>query len=608
MLEPEARHLLTDALRPPDGFVVERAVATTYTLDLNSVLLAPLAMAAYDQRETAEVDGATPLALLESIRRHAEHTTVLCQAAGIHVPPAYPKLAAFAEGCVAEIAPPPGRTFHPKLWLLRFVDGEGRRRHRFACLSRNLTGDRSWDTVLICDEDPAAAHTLDPEPISTFVEELLPRAVRPLAAARLEQVLDLCQSLRGARLTLPEPFTEGRVVPLGTPSGTRWPLPEVADGWAVISPFLDVSTVGRLPRAGGPRILVSRPDTLERLGSQALAKLDTRVLQPVADAAQPEEVSEPTVAGSDLTRGLHAKVFVWESEGRGHLLTGSANCTAAGFGGNIERSVLLSGPPSACGVRAAVGDDNSGFLRITQGYTPAETEPRPDPVYEAERSIEAWHAALSAGEPRLYVAEAEGGFELRLTIKVPDDPEGLVATTTVRPVGVRSTPFRPLLGEPVWRGLNLAGLTPYLAVSTKLALGGATVVRDCVLVCEVVDAPQDRLTRLLRELLARQEDILRYLALLLGDPSVDDLLDRLLQDAADAEEDDEKASHTAGPGLSFDDLVLVEPLVRAAARGDESLVRAHRLLEDLRDPHGDLPQLSAEFLELWRVVWEARES
>lgn len=606
MLEPETRHLLTDALRPPDGFAVERALATTYTLDLNSVLLAPLAMA-YDQREAAEADGTTPLALLESIRRHAEHTTVLCQAAGIHVPPAYPKLAAFAEGCVAEIAPPPGRTFHPKIWLLRFVDAAGQRRHRFACLSRNLTGDRSWDTVLICDEDADAAHALDPAPISTFVEELLARTVRPLAPARSEQVLDLCESLRGARLALPEPFTEGLAVPLGTPSASGWPLPESADTWAVISPFLDVTTVKRLPRTKTPGILLSRPDTLERVGSKALDGVDARVLQPLAETSEPDEAVEPSITGSDLTRGLHAKLFVWEAAGKGHLLTGSANCTGAAFSGNVELSVLLTGPQRLCGVRAVVGDDNSGFLRITQGYTPSEAEPRPDLVYEAERLIEAWHTALAGGEPRLYVSEADNGFDLRLTIKLPDDRADLATATTVRPVGVRSTPSRPIVGEPVWRGLSLAGLTPYLAVSTTVDVDGAAVTRDCVLVCEVVDAPEDRLTRLLRELLARQEDVLRYLALLLGDPSVDDLLDRLLQ-GDDGMEDDEGKKPGAGAGLSFDDLVLLEPLVRAAARGDDALVRAHKLLEDLRNPDGDLPQLSAEFLDLWAVVWEARQS
>ena len=125
MLDPETRHLLTDALRPPTGFSVEQALATTYTLDLESVLLAPLAMAAFDRVDTSNPHPAEPHALLEAIRRHADHTTILCQAAGIHVPSNYSRLAAFAEGMVAEVVPPPGRTFHPKIWLLRFVDAEG---------------------------------------------------------------------------------------------------------------------------------------------------------------------------------------------------------------------------------------------------------------------------------------------------------------------------------------------------------------------------------------------------------------------------------------------------------------------------------------------------
>lgn len=602
MLEPESRHLLTDALRPPDGFSVEIALATTYTLDLTTVLLAPLAMAAYDQRDAAAVDGSTPLALLESIRRHAGHTTVLCQAAGIHVPPGYPKLAAFAEGCVVEIAPPPGRTFHPKIWLLRFRDADGRQLHRFVTLSRNLTGDKSWDTILICDEDDAAPYALDAQPVSTFVQELLVSSVRPIDPGRRAQILDLCDSLRSARLALPEPFTDGRVIALGTPSASSWPLPSRADRCAIISPFLDVTTVARLPQTPGNNIVLSRPETLDRLGSAALAGREPRVLQPLAEATHSDETGPAAIVGSDVTRGLHAKVFIWEAEGRAHLLTGSANCTGAAFGGNVELSVLLSGAASACGVKALLGDDTTGFLRLTQPHSCAMVEPQEDPLHAAERSIESWHAALSGGHPKLVVTDSPNGFDLHLEISLPPDPDGLAARTTVRPVGAKSTPARALVDKPAWRGLSLAGLTPYLAVSTTIDVLGQAVTRECVLVAEVVGAPPDRLAQLLRDLLARQEDVLRYLALLLGDPTVDDLLDRLHQHEA-ADPDDVQSPSWSG--LSFDDLVLLEPLVRAAARGDEAINRAHRLLEDLRDPNGDLPQLSEEFLDLWGVVWEA---
>ena len=89
------------------------------------MLLAPLAMAAYDQAEEG-IENAAPPTLLESIRRHADHTTVLCQAGGIHVPSTYRKLTVFAEEVIVEVAPPPGRMFHPKIWVLRFANADGR--------------------------------------------------------------------------------------------------------------------------------------------------------------------------------------------------------------------------------------------------------------------------------------------------------------------------------------------------------------------------------------------------------------------------------------------------------------------------------------------------
>ena len=127
MLEPERSSPVDRCAATARRLTRGAALATTYTLDLHSLLLAPLAMAAYDHTEgdAAEVDAATPVALLESIRRHAEHTTVLCQAAGIHVPAGVPKARGVRRGLVAEVAPPPGGTFHPKIWLLRFVDADG---------------------------------------------------------------------------------------------------------------------------------------------------------------------------------------------------------------------------------------------------------------------------------------------------------------------------------------------------------------------------------------------------------------------------------------------------------------------------------------------------
>lgn len=615
MLDPSERHLLTDALRPPTGHRVDVALATTYTVDLQSVLLAPLAMAAYDHADSG-LDAATPVALLESVRRHAAHTTVLCQAGGVHVPSTYPRLAAFAEGMVAEVEPSPGHTFHPKLWVLRFVDEAGVHRHRFVCLSRNLTGDRSWDTVLVCDEDPTAKHTFDAAPVATWALDLLASLVRPLATAREAGLRDLLIGLSGIRFAVPEPFTAATVVPMGAGVRFGWPLPDESAAWAVISPFLEVSALRRLPRATGRRVILSRPDAFDRVGRRACSDAETVVLQPMADLASPEEALEESADLSPdgstgarrrggVPRGLHAKVFVWDDgAGSSHVLTGSANCTGAAFGGNVEMLVLLSGPTAACGVAAVLGDDHSGLLRLTQPHEIEEQEPTGDPEYDLERRVEAWHVTMAAARPSLVVDQHGDDYTVRLDLALPPDPGGFAATTTVKPAAVANAPALPVAGSPSWSQVSLHGLAPYLVVVTDAEADGVEVRRACVLVCEVSGAPDDRHRRLLRELLARQEDVLRYLMLLLGDLGAEALLDRLA--ATEESPDHDGAGGAFGRG--FDDLVLVEPLLRAAARGDEALGRAQRLLEDLRDESGRLPQLDEEFQTIWRVVWEGVSS
>ena len=63
MLAPDSRALLLDALRPPRGCSLDRAVATTFTLDLEAALMVPLAFAGF--RFEDEPD---PIEVMESLR------------------------------------------------------------------------------------------------------------------------------------------------------------------------------------------------------------------------------------------------------------------------------------------------------------------------------------------------------------------------------------------------------------------------------------------------------------------------------------------------------------------------------------------------------------
>jgi hypothetical protein len=141
MLEPDARSLLLDALRPPIGYKLDAAAGTTYSLDLVSLLTAPVAFAMFDRQHADGTAVADPIAMLQALREYSERITIFHQAGQVTVPPIDQRLIVYLEHAVYPIVPPvPDAIFHPKVWYLRFRDAEtGEVSLRFLCLSRNLT-------------------------------------------------------------------------------------------------------------------------------------------------------------------------------------------------------------------------------------------------------------------------------------------------------------------------------------------------------------------------------------------------------------------------------------------------------------------------------------
>ena len=86
------------------------------------------------------------------------------------------------EPSVVEVSSPHDNgVFHPKVWLLRFLADSGAVRYRFLCLTRNLTFDRSWDTVLCLEGDlPNRTNAYSRNrPLADFVSALAKGELKP---------------------------------------------------------------------------------------------------------------------------------------------------------------------------------------------------------------------------------------------------------------------------------------------------------------------------------------------------------------------------------------------------------------------------------------------
>jgi len=578
MLSPDARSVLSDALRPPPGSVLSRAVALTFTLDLESALVVPLAFAAAAVRESSD-----PLAVMEGVRRCADRVDVFCQAGNVRVPARYSDLLAFVEGMVHPVRPPrPGRLFHPKLWALRFWD-EAEQVHtaRLLVLSRNLTADRSWDVCLRLD----GVLGTRPQASNRRLVDLIRRAVGLSVTApgeqRLAGIEELVQDLRRVVWQPPAGVREVVFHALGVPGA---PPPDF-DGsrYLVVSPFC--TQAGLEVTAVGERVtIVSRQEELDRLPVEVLDGRDVLVVSELAGL--PADEADP---GHSVLTGLHAKLYIVEKGHTARVLVGSANATDAAFGGNVELLVELIGGRTQFGVDSMVGAA-APFRAMLEPYD-RQAPVAPD---EDERRLEDFVRQLAAVPLTATVTGGPDRHVVRLDSQTPL-PVAEQVRVTAELVTRRGEAARLDAGQPVhatFAGITVVEVTPFILITAQDRRGASV---STVVLARLIGDPAGRLDELLARQVDTPEKFLRFLALLLG------LTGQPFGGLAGApgEGDQHPWVVAGGPGI-------LELLLRALVDRPDQLDDLGRLVERMRSTDRGRGLLPEGFLQLWQTVDAAR--
>jgi len=620
MLDPRDRRTLLDALRPPAGCVFDRAVGTSFSLDPTALLAVPLALAAFDLRGQDEEVHADSLALLEAIRRCAGHVSVFCQAGRISVPVHYRSLLTYLEGSVIEVTPPrDGFVFHPKVWAVRYVAGD-EVMYRILCGTRNLTLDRSWDTMLVLDgwltgrKNAIASN----RPLSGFFAALPELALRESAPRVAADVALVADELLRVRFELPLGFDSVEFVPLGLSGRRSWPFPEAGTRGLVVSPFLADGFLQRLPTCRDGCMLVSRDESLLDVAPNVLAGFDgIKVLAEEAHIAE-------SAAEGDTTRetlsGLHAKLFIIDEGWRSRVWTGSANATNAAFGGNVEFLVALAGQRAACGVAAVLrGERDQGLVSLLEDFQPpADPLPVDSLARELEGRLNAARTAL-AGR-RLRVSVSPGSRRDVFRVGLTDEGGGFTPPGDVK---VRAWPVslpQDRAAVCAWGDsavcafgeVSFEAITPFVAFEVAVERDERRESQTFVLNLPLDGAPEGRETLVLRQMLRRPQDLIALLLLLLAD---DDLavLDALLGDGG------KDGATVAWTGSSARG--LTEALVRQLGRDPHKLAAVKRLVAELQgvgiasgertsaeavDDLGiEVSVIPPGFDEVWEPIWAA---
>jgi hypothetical protein len=390
MLEPNARSSLVDLLRPPDGFRLDAAVGTTYSLDylaLTAVVLG-LIDGSVDDSDTLKEPGE----VLRAITGLADRVRILVDRthiSGNGVDKA-PKVLSLYDAMTGDVRLEHA-SFHPKVWALRYVPRktaalrDRRPVVRLVCSSRNLTTAENWD-LFVCFEGEQGQRDLKrgvgPE-AAAFVDALAaedkagPRDVHTRVASALRRTAFACpREMDGAghfrwHLSGPETLDARR-----PKRGTRA---------LVVSPFVT---------AGFLRGILDGFDTVQLITSQ-------QQLDEITDDELHQRLAQQDVfvVGSDsheseefASLDLHAKLFSFETPSGTCTFLGSANASDRAWLRNSEAIIeMRPGVPPAHCMKRFCFDDNNNLNGWLSPYTRAERAKTPE-----ERAGDAIDAARLA--------------------------------------------------------------------------------------------------------------------------------------------------------------------------------------------------------------------
>ena len=609
MLEPGQRRMFLETLRPPEGYLFDRAVGTTFTLDLMTLLAVPLAFTFRDAQDRDGRLASDPLALLESARQHASRIVVFCHGGHTAVPRAGQAALAFLEQSVVAAFPSrqgeAGAVFHPKLWVLRYVARDGPVRYRLVCQSRNLTFDLSWDSSLVLDgeliERRVRAYAVN-HPLADFIRTLPLLAADPISGAQKETIDVFADELRRVRFETPEGLALGKFLPFGT-SRRNPPFPDLEHRpLLVISPFLDGEFLRSIASPRPRAVLVSRREALLTVPANAVGAFNEVYAFRPGLEPEPEDsdVSLPPLAG------LHAKVYVIDDGWDAHVIVGSANSTGAALANpprNVEFMVELVGRKSRFGIDALLAQGTEGaagtFRSLIEPFDPAEagTVKEDEDALHLDRLLDAAAETLARVDLRASVALSNGGrYILRLELSEPLNLPSPIKAVTCWPATLPDDYQHPLKDGVEFTGLSLTELSAFLAIEIQASIPGRSARKRFARTIQLAGLPEDRLQRLLAGMLRDRTRLMQLLWLLLSpdaDLSFGEFSELLVNEGVSAE------WGVALPGL-------LERMLETLGSDPGRLDAVASLLDDLRKTEAGAKLVGAEFDAIWGALWTVR--
>ena len=523
-------------LAPPENAYLDFAVGTTYSLDLDALVGASLALGLSEETDSVLMNN--PVCLLEALRSTGDKVALFCEGGQIAMPGKVTPLYILLEKMVFSVKTAKHKgiaafpSFHPKFWLIRYKKTDGEYVYRVIILSRNLTFDRSWDITYFMDGHITRKATRKAaqqnEPVCDFLRYLLTQL--PSDENGKEKAKGIRSLIKDLSMVLFEPaekeFEDFEFIPNGVKrsyGGTycfdeTQLFNETFHEILIMSPFLSGGIIRNFndrniksPIQDARYMLITREMSLARLKPEDVSNFDIYTMR--------DNVIDGETAISDENekaqkQDIHAKVYMIRKYSTSNLYLGSLNASHNAVYGNVEFMIRLTAKNRYLNMdklRNALfcgeeGNPDNPFQKVKlENAIINEEDDKTDALNAIVKDINRSNPYAVASK------ESEDYYSVEVHFDECDIKDYKVS---LRPLLSNKTAD---FGEMIlFDNLTVTQLSEFYMVS--VSDGERTVER--VLIIQTKGLPEDREKAVVSSVVSNRDCFYRYIAFLLGDDSI----------------------------------------------------------------------------------------
>lgn len=534
MLNPNNDRLdYGQVLAPPDKYRLDFAIGTTYSLDLDALVGACIALGLSEETDSDLMKN--PICLLEALRATGDKVALFCEGGQIHAPNSVTPLYILLEKMVFQVNTAKRRgiakfpSFHPKFWLLRYVDEQNNPLYRVVVLSRNLTFDRSWDITFCMDGKVNGRKTLKTAPVGDFLSYLVGQLPSDEnAKAKQKKIRAIQRELPFVHFELnSREFDDFEFLPVGIKSSNGGfhstedepfnPLfNDSCHEVLVMSPFLSNSVIREFKERNTyinhtDYMLFTREMSLSKLNAEDCRNFRIFTMKDaVVDGESAISEDEPQVQKQDI----HAKVYMVRKNSDSYLYLGSLNASHNAMFGNIEFMMLLKSKNRYLNMTKLSealfnGSEDNPSNPFQEVFLTSEIAV--DEEEEKQNLLDGYIKEINRLKPTARVIPNGEYFDLSVCFSDMIEAEYKVS---ISPLLSNKT---EIISENIlFKSLALTQLSEFYKIS--VSDGKRTVERIIIIPTEGL--PEDREKAVVSSVVKDKECFYRYIAFLLGDSYV----------------------------------------------------------------------------------------